>query len=135
MKKVLWPADRNQAWQTFPAGTNRRCDRSRSGDAYWVLSQLPLCSPINSPVGTIATNNECCGHRALRCTAGPTAKDRPQRKRNLDRYYIRRARKIFKGLENRIIDSAVFVDIFSSSKVLVFQRINVQHRIALYVEC
>jgi len=26
--------------------TNRRCDHFRSGDAYWVLSQLPLCSPI-----------------------------------------------------------------------------------------
>ena len=30
----------------FPASTNRRCDHSRSGDAYWVLSQLPLCSPL-----------------------------------------------------------------------------------------
>jgi hypothetical protein len=30
----------------FPASANRRCDHSRSGDAYWVLSQLPLCSPI-----------------------------------------------------------------------------------------
>ena len=31
---------------SFPASTNGRCDdHSRSGDAYWVLSQLPLCSP------------------------------------------------------------------------------------------
>ena len=30
----------------FPASTNRRCDHSRPGDAYWVLSQLPLCSPF-----------------------------------------------------------------------------------------
>ena len=28
----------------FLVSTNRRCDRFRSGDAYWVLSQ-PLCSP------------------------------------------------------------------------------------------
>jgi hypothetical protein len=27
------------------ASTNRRCDHSRPGKAYWVLSQLPLCSP------------------------------------------------------------------------------------------
>jgi hypothetical protein len=26
--------------------TNRRCDRFRYVDAYWVLSQLPLCRPL-----------------------------------------------------------------------------------------
>jgi hypothetical protein len=36
----IWP------WQMFQMSTNRRCGRFRSADAYWVLSQLPLCSPI-----------------------------------------------------------------------------------------
>jgi hypothetical protein len=29
----------------FLTNTKRRCDPFRSGDAYWVLSQLPLCNP------------------------------------------------------------------------------------------
>jgi Domain of unknown function (DUF4158) len=33
----------------FQMSTNRRCDRFRSGDAYWVLSQLPLCRPQYHP--------------------------------------------------------------------------------------
>src|SRR6266404_7378550 len=37
----------------FPASTNRRCDRSRSGDPYWVLSQLPLCSPLMEWLGEL----------------------------------------------------------------------------------
>jgi hypothetical protein len=29
----------------FLTSTNRRCERFRSGEAYWVISQLALCSP------------------------------------------------------------------------------------------
>jgi hypothetical protein len=29
----------------FLRSTNRRCERFRSDNAYWVLSQLPLCRP------------------------------------------------------------------------------------------
>ena len=29
----------------FLTSTNRRCERFRSGEAYWVLSQLALCRP------------------------------------------------------------------------------------------
>ena len=39
---VIW------LWPMFLTSTNRRCERFRSGEAYWVLSQLALCSPISA---------------------------------------------------------------------------------------
>ena len=42
----------------FPASTNTRCDHSRSGDPYWVLSQLPLCSPQIDLFEDLSRNGE-----------------------------------------------------------------------------
>jgi hypothetical protein len=44
-RRKVWRSIGIWLWQMFQMSTNRRCDRFRSADAYWVLSQLPLCSP------------------------------------------------------------------------------------------
>ena len=46
----------------FLVSTNRRCDRFRSGDAYWVLSQLPLC---RADQGRGLPSNDYAPHPAL----------------------------------------------------------------------
>jgi hypothetical protein len=39
--------------------TNRRCERFRSGEAYWVLSQLALCRPYTDLDISLAGRDDC----------------------------------------------------------------------------
>ena len=50
----------------LPMSTNRRCDRFLSGEAYWVLSQLALCSPQKALFENAAAALE--GQRGTRST-------------------------------------------------------------------